>query len=145
MKEMIYDNVEKREWLDHDEYKGYEYVIMNLGTHPTAYVGIPERAAYIIFQGEDLMESNLIDVHGGITYENSYILDENKNKYCNGKWWIGWDYAHLNDFMANNDYGQYRKMWTTEEILEDVKSVIDQIIEKEKNKWPVRSDSNIHR
>lgn len=130
MKEMIYTNDKKREWLDHDEYKGYEYVIMSLGTHPTAYVGIPGAEANAIFQEEDLEESDHINVHGGITYENSFIRDENKNEYSNGKWWIGWDYAHLYDYMPDNDYGQYRKKWTTEEILEEVKSVVDQIIEK---------------
>lgn len=132
MKEMIYSNDAKREWLDHGEYNGYEYVIMSLGTHPTAYVGIPGAEANVIFQEEDLEESDHINVHGGITYENSFIRDENKNEYSNGKWWIGWDYAHLYDYMPDNDYGQYRKKWTTEEILEDVKSVVNQIIEREK-------------
>jgi len=130
MKEMVYINEEKREWLDHSEYKGYEYVIMSLGTHPTAYVGIPSAEANDLFREEDLEESDSINVHGGITYENSYILDENKNEYGNDKWWIGWDYAHLYDYMPDNDYSQYRKKWTTEEILRDVKSVIDQIIDK---------------
>lgn len=130
MKEMVYTNKEKREWLDHGVFKGFEYVIMSLGTHPTAYVGIPKTEAYTIFHENRL--SDLIDVHGGITYENSYIRDENKNEYSNDKWWIGWDYAHLYDYMPDNDYGQYRKKWTTEEILEDVKSVIDQIIERGK-------------
>lgn len=130
MKEMVYTNDHKREWLDHGEYKGYEYVIMNLGTHPTAYVGIPAVEANTLFQEEDLEDSDSINVHGGITYENSYIRDENKNEYSNGKWWIGWDYAHLYDYTPDNDYGQYRKKWTTEEILEEVKSVVDQIIDK---------------
>lgn len=129
MKEMVYSNDKKREWLDHDEYKGYEYIIMSLGTHPTAYVGIPEAEAKVIFKEEDLEESDRINVHGGITYENSFIRDENGNKYSNGKWWVGWDYAHLYDYIVGNDYGQYRKKWTTEEILEEVKSVVNQIIE----------------
>lgn len=130
MKEMVYTNEEKREWLDHDEYKGYEYVIMSLGTHPTAYVGIPAGEAIALFQEENLEESNCINVHGGITYDNSFIRDENKNEYSNGKWWVGWDYAHLYDYMPDNDYGQYRKKWTTEEVFEDVRSVVDQIINR---------------
>ena len=133
MKEMVYINGEKREWLDHDEYKGYEYVIMSLGTHPTAYVGIPGAEANAIFQKEDLEESNRINVHGGITYENSFIRDENKNEYSNGKWWIGWDYAHICDYMSGKDYGQSGKKWTTKEILEEVKSVVDQIIKEKEN------------
>ena len=47
MKEMIYSNEHKREVLD----KGYinegeytfEYIILNLGTHPTAYISIPQK------------------------------------------------------------------------------------------------------
>ena len=129
MKEMIYTtDWGKLEWLDHGEYKGYEYVIMSLGTHPTAYVGIPVDEADTIFQEEDLEGSDLIDVHGGITYERNYIHDESKNKYSNDKWWIGWDYAHLHDYMADNDYGQYRKKWTTEEIFKEVKEACYQLM-----------------
>lgn len=133
MKEMVYNSDPKREWLDHGEYKGYEYVIMSLGTHPTAYVGIPKAEADAFLQ-EDLEETDLIDVHGGITYQRDYVLDEDKNEYSNDKWWIGWDYAHLYDYMTSNDYGQNRKQWTTEEILEDVKSVVEQVMCLKKRK-----------
>lgn len=129
MKEMIYSDVMKREWLDHGELNGCEYVIMNLGTHPTAYVGIPKAEANALFREEDLRESDLIEVHGGITYENIFILDENIKEYRNNKWWIGWDYAHVCDYMPGSDFRQNQKKWTTEEIFEDVKSVIEQIVQ----------------
>lgn len=133
MKEMIYTHDSRREWLDHGEYEGYEYVIMSLGTHPTAYVGIPDAEAVAMFQQDEIEDSNLIDVHGGITYEHGCLLDENGDECCQGKWWIGWDYAHLYDYMPGRDYGQYQKKWTTEEIMEEVKSAINQIIERRPN------------
>ena len=130
MKEMIYSmDVEKRIWLDHGEYKGYEYVIMNLGTHPTAYVGLLPTSFYFAYNGEK--DLYIQAAHGGITYSQDFIIDEDKKKYMNGKWWIGWDYAHLGDYMPWYDYDFYQKKWTTEEVLEDVKAVIDEIIEME--------------
>lgn len=38
MKEMVYGATPKCEVLHHGEYKGYKFYIINLGTHPTAYV-----------------------------------------------------------------------------------------------------------
>ena len=50
---------------------------------------------------------------------------ENKNN----KKWLGWDYAHCcyyfpYDFNPNDDTC---KKWTTEEIFEEIKEVIDRL------------------
>ena len=38
MKKMIYSSKAKRELLGKGKYLGYNYYILNLGTHPTAYI-----------------------------------------------------------------------------------------------------------
>lgn len=118
MKEMVYQKNRKIEILYNGEYKGYKFAILNLGTHPTAYVenknGFPdydktnELAAYS---------------HGGYTYFGGAYWDkEDKTEY------LGWDYAHCDDFVGyyTSDSGLWcTKQWTTAEIYEEVKRVID--------------------
>ena len=120
MKEMIYTDAECREWLVHDTYKGIEFVIMNLGTHPTAYIGVDKNSK---LYGESDIDLN---VHGGVTYTSSRLLNEQYEECLSGKWWIGWDYAHCGDYLPF--LGDYGKRWTTQEMLEDVKSAIDEIL-----------------
>ena len=111
------------------EYRGYEYHILDLGTHPTAYVKIPE--GHPLYK-KDWMDwkhpvAYEIEVHGGITYSRDYL-------YCKGTnldgWWIGWDYAHWGDYAGDDSelMNLLTKRWTTEEILTDVTSVIDQCL-----------------
>lgn len=129
MKEMIYSNKRTFEILHQGKYKGYQYYICSLGTHPTAYIEIPKTS---IFYKQDMFEIEL-DAHGGITYSKDYLYN------ITNSWFIGWDYAHFGDYYElegwyPNQLKLYEnwKKWTTEEILEEVKDVIEQIIEKEK-------------
>ena len=64
--------------LVHDYYMDYEYYILNLGTHPTAYV---------VLEKEDMLFNKLymdldwIECHGGLTYSETYLMEEyNCNK-----------------------------------------------------------------
>ena len=124
MKPMIYQKDRKIELLYKDNYKGYNYYILNLGTHPTAYIEIPK--GHLLY-AKNYNEID-IDVHGGLTYSDNHlqILE-------NGNWFIGWDYAHFYDYMPLYDEiidesGIKLKKWTTEEIIEECKDVIEQII-----------------
>lgn len=64
MKQMEYSSERKREILFEGKYRDYQFYILNLGTHPTAYVEIPkENKLY----EKDYDEID-IDVHGGLTY-----------------------------------------------------------------------------
>lgn len=106
-------------------YKNFDYYVLNLRTHPTAYVDVSTSPLKGVLY-------NHIDIscHGGITYSESTLKTVDKKG-----WFIGWDYAHYGDYM---DYGHAdvnnmfpnNKKWTTEEIVEECKNVIDQIIEK---------------
>ena len=130
MKEMVYRGREIKagqlvfEILYHDFYKGYEFYILNLGSHPTAYVGVDKDHSLYGKRYEDLD----ILVHGGLSYSN-YLSNVTKNK---DKWYLGWDYAHYGDYC---DFGLSgcldEKKWTTQEIYEEVKNVVEQFIKIE--------------
>ena len=134
-KQMVYQSERIFEILFEGKYMGYQFYIMNLGTHPTAYVEIPETSKLF---GKDYFEiydmETDIDVHGGLTYSRDHLFGGEKHK-----WFIGWDYAHAGDYAGYSEkYPElsrlsiYDKKWTTEEIFEDVVSVIQQI-KKEEN------------
>lgn len=124
MKEMIYSANRKMEVLYNGKYKAHKFCIVNLGTHPTAYV---ENKFTNLFSYDDDRLYN-IDVHGGFTYlDGSYWDKDDCSVY------LGWDYGHCWDYAgyfetyaAFDDYNY--KRWTTTEIFEEVKSVIDQLI-----------------
>ncbi len=94
MKEMQYSTELKREVLDTGYCMGQLYYIMNLGTHPTAYIKIPKNHRYYKKDYEEID----VDVHGGLTYSQDYLMTES------GKvkgWFIGWDYAHYRNIQRS--------------------------------------------
>lgn len=105
-------------------YKNFDYYVLNLKTHPTAYVDVTNSP----LNGCD--EDIDISCHGGITWCDNFVKSIDKKG-----WFIGWDYAHYGDYMdygyasVNNMFPNDKK-WTTEEIVEECKNVIDQIVEK---------------
>lgn len=129
MKEMIYSKDRKVELLDKGTCCGFNCYILNLGTHPTAYVEIPKKHKY--YQKNYNEIGDAIDVHGGLTYsENNLYIGENQE--IEG-WFIGWDYAHYNDYMGYFDSNMISlnnlKKWSTEEIREEVYEVCRQLLE----------------
>ena len=133
VKEMVYSKERKREMLATGYYFGLLYYVLSLGTHPTAYVKIPESHWLYNIDNYDDMP---IDCHGGLTYcENFLYVD--KEQEIKGKF-IGWDYAHCDDYAPYYDdlletrLAENSKKWTTQEILKEVKEVCSQIIELEK-------------
>lgn len=124
-KQMEYQKERKEEVLCEGKYKNFQFYILNLGTYPTAYVEIP-RESFLFGKGYDQID---IEVHGGLTFADSSLIGNKNNS-----WFIGWDYAHLGDYLGySEDYPGLSKFsindkkWTTEEIFEDVVSVIEQI------------------
>lgn len=131
MKEMIYQADSKREILDTGYCFGILYYTLNLGTHPTAYIKVPDDYE------EDERE---LDVHGGCTYDSNYLYIS-ENKKIEGHF-IGWDYAHYTDYLGfQNKYinGLAKgKKWTTEEIFREVKEAcykIQNSKEKQDEHW----------
>ena len=124
MKEMIYSAKRKKEVLFSGEYKGHKFCIMNLGTHPTAYV--ENKIINLCSYDDERLDK--IEVHGGFTYfGDSYWDETDKTIY------LGWDYGHCWDYAGYyelywfSDSIEYKR-WTTTEIYEEVKSVIEQLI-----------------
>ena len=136
IKPMIYQSERKIELLCKRKYKDYNYYILNLGTHPTAYIEIPEGNKLYGKDYNEIYDMEYdIDVHGGLTYSDDKLMGV-KSKSC----FIGWDYAHAFDYMGYyedfNKRGIYTrtdlnglKKWTTEEIIKECEHAIDQIID----------------
>lgn len=117
MKEMAYGLRKKCEVLYSGVYKGHKFAIINLWSHPTAYV---ENKMGIVDYNACLLDN--VKVHDGFTYCDTGYWDEESKKTS----WLGWDYAHYGDYIYGNTLSG--KHWATAEIYEEVKSVIDQII-----------------
>ena len=117
--------------LAHGVYNGFQYWILNLGSHPTAYVEIPKDHVYFGKQFDDIP----VYCHYGLTYSRDYLtFHEYSLKYkclvktrITNTWVIGWDYAHSGDYYASVVGSMDGKKWTTREIFEEVKSVINQL------------------
>ena len=121
----------KKKILYKNHYKGFLYVVVSFGTHPCCYVEIPKNTRYYSTnQGSEILEG--IPIHGGITFAD-YRTDFKRGK----KFFIGWDYAHGDDFIGSYlilsifETMELRKLkqWTTDEMIEDCKKVIDYILD----------------
>ena len=131
IKPMVYQVDRCKKLLYNDIYKGFHFYIMNLGTHPTAYVEIPKDHPLYLKNYHEID----IEVHGGLTYSDT-SLNTSNNTEIDNSWFIGWDYAHAYDYCGfmkkeifEELYSHGNKKWTTEEIIEECKDVIDQIID----------------
>jgi hypothetical protein len=126
MKEMIYSGTRLNppEMLADGEYKGFHFYVLNLGTHPCAYVDVADTD----LNGKDYGNID-IECHCGLTYSREYLHTVNKKG-----WFIGWDYAHFMDYVGyEENFPAYlrsidTKKWTTAEIVNECKKVIDQLI-----------------
>ncbi len=101
-------------------YKDHKWTILSLGSHPTAYV---ENKTGITCRDEII---SVIDAHGEINYIGgaNWETDDEDTQY------FGWDYGHFGDylFFSKGNVLTGHK-WTFVEILAEVYSVIDQLIE----------------
>lgn len=128
IEDMEYSGKSIEKVLAEGRYQNYHFIVMNLGTHPTAYVEIPRTHKYFGKHYDDID----IYVHGGLTFARSQFRKK-KNS-----WFIGWDYAHCGDYYGFDEEFQRQfpelinsndKKWTTVEILKDVINVINQLEE----------------
>ena len=128
-KVMKYGKERRTELLCKDKYKNYNYYVLNLGTHPTAYIEIPKENKLYRKSYNEIYEIGCdIDVNGGLTYSDNELMGIKSEN-----WFIGWDYAHCGVYCGYEEYmpesiRTYGKKWTTEEIIEECKNAIDQII-----------------
>ena len=126
-KPMIYYGYrfKRAEQIAAGNYKGYNYFVLNFGTHPTAYIDVTHTSLYKKDYGDIALHC-----HGGLTYSEPSLLTVDKKG-----WYIGWDYAHYDDYLCygyETSINGYGKIWTTPEIVRECKRVINQIIKLEK-------------
>lgn len=133
MKEMIYKKKPSREKviLDKGFFKDYEYIILNVGTHPCAYICLNTNSKFYRKEYNEIP----IDVHGGITFSEDKLYrvleysdedDKEVLKTIERDWIIGWDYNHLGD--CNGSLGFCGRKYTTKEIKQEVEDAINQLI-----------------
>ena len=145
MKEMIYSNIknEKTKILYSGIYKGKYFCIINIcGHHPCAYVEVKDES---YFDWEDTSPA-----HYGFTFADSLShirskvdaseISELDDAHLDNLF-FGWDFAHIGDYTptrllssllsGNDNEDETDKKWTTQEIFENVKEVIDWINEEE--------------
>lgn len=115
MKQMVYTNRHPREVLHSGEYRGYKFAITSFGSHPCAYIENKMGAC-----DEDDEKVYGLGAHGDITYCGECLWDEEDKTS-----WIGWAYNLYTDYARMGVFTREGKKWTTEEIYEEVKEVID--------------------
>ncbi len=119
-----------------------EFRIVNLGAFPCAYIGLDPKEERVKRFVKDIKKQehgyDTLDfpVHGGVTF-----FDEgNDIQISKDTFWIGWDYAHMGDYI---NFGLRDipavigwpkelpcKKWTTEEMYDEVAQVIPLVLEK---------------
>lgn len=117
--------IERKELL-RNQYKGFTYKILTLGSHPVAYIMIPKKHLLYKISYSDID----LHVHGGLTYS---CMEDDKN------YWIGWDYAHSGDYLFYKEQDNIfdrpeNHKWTIKEIEVECKIVINQILKLKKFK-----------
>ena len=142
-KEIVYNNIKHFAVIvASGVYKNVQYVCLNLGIHPAAYVMCTQE-----FLDKHVDKYKTIDgihVHCGITYvgkANELLGLEEYDSPC-----FGWDYGHAGDWAGymseeeNIAFGHTK--YTTDMLIKDCQDAIDQYLQiLENDAHPV--DNNI--
>lgn len=118
-KKIYYGKRIKPTVLENNTFKGYEYFIITMGTHPCCYVLLPEGHKYHSIKHDEIPYR----CHGGLTYSKSEFL---KDTVHNGEWVIGWDYAHLGDYISRETPSEGHK-WSFSELKKETEEFIANI------------------
>lgn len=121
MARMMYSTYHTVEVLSKGTYSGYNYVIINRGTHPCCYVQLPEDHPWA-FHHHDTIP---VECHGGLNYSGK-SLQLSDNSINTDGWWIGWCYDTPDDYTGRSRNTDL-KMWTTDELELECHNVISQI------------------
>ena len=70
--------------------------------------------------------------HGGLTFGCENAIPPLLEGIASKGNYLGWDYGHIGDWLGhyNPDSFMPGKKWTTEEILEQVKNTIEELMNK---------------
>ena len=142
-KEIVYNNIKHFAVIvASGVYKNVQYVCLNLGIHPAAYVMCSQEFLDKHVDEYETIEG--IHVHCGITYvgkANELLGLEDYDSPC-----FGWDYGHAGDwagYMSDEEniaFGHTK--YTTDMLIKDCQDAIDQYLQiLENDAHPV--DNNI--
>lgn len=135
-KPMIYykERLTPAEVLSIGQYKRYDFFIVNMGTHPTAYVRIPKTHPFYEKHYDEANPAPKGFLGGIFTFaEHSAHFDGHLDSLIPRGWYLGWDYAHIGDYIGNpfRPFNpETERKYTTEEMIEDCKTVINYLLEK---------------
>lgn len=121
-------DIRKIDIIAKGKYYNYRFYVVDYGSHPCCYIAIGKR--HPMLKGvKEFWDLNSIDCHGGVTFMGKHPDIDNGKYHL-----IGWDYSHCNDFYASKLVDDtmfigYHK-YTIDELLNDVKNVIVQIVEQ---------------
>jgi len=105
-------------------HEGIRVLVMRGPSSLCAYCGVPSKHPLAGHSYNDLS----IGVHGGLTFsrEGKAGLVPIPNKWPEGFYWYGWDYAHSGDRCAydykyNRPLNPREKEWTVKEVVEEAR------------------------
>ena len=130
MKEIVYNCINNfSEIVAEGDYKGVHYICLNRGTHPCAYIVCDP-----LFLNKHKTEYGFLDcinVHGGVNYTGALkklVGLSDREGVC-----FGWSYDTYSDWAGywseKENLATGQKKWTTQELILDCHSAIDQYLE----------------
>lgn len=141
-KEIVYNNIKHFAVIvASGVYKNVQYVCLNLGIHPAAYVMCTQE--FLDKHVDKYKTIEGIHVHCGITYvgkANELLGLEEYNSPC-----FGWDYGHAGDwagYMSEEENIAFNHTkYTTDMLIKDCQDAIDQYLQiLENDAHPVDTD-----
>lgn len=118
-------------------YWGYDFIIINMGTHPTAYVRIPKNHPFFGLHYDEVNKNIVCPDCGKIHESEVFTFSDSSTNFAHrvkdGElipegWWLGWDYAHLGDWQGyltdEENIEKDNRKYSTEEIVRDCIDVI---------------------
>ena len=121
---MVYQDTLKKPFiLASGTHKGYYFWVVTYGTHPCAYVEIPETHPFYKKDFDELFDK--LDVHGGVSFAHFGLLD----LIPNDVFIVGWDYSHCTDYNYKYNTNRDADQWTVEYIIEEIYYAINQLID----------------
>ena len=129
-KEIVYNNIKHFAVIvSSGVYKNVQYVCLNLGIHPAAYVMCTQE--FLDKHVDKYKTIEGIHVHCGITYvgkANELLGLEEYNSPC-----FGWDYGHAGDwagYMSDEENIAFNHTkYTTDMLIKDCQDAIDQYLQ----------------
>ena len=129
-KEIVYNNIKHLAVIvASGVYKNVQYVCLNLGIHPAAYVMCSQEFLDKHVDEYETIEG--IHVHGGIKYvgkANELLGLEEYDSPC-----FGWDYGHAGDwagYMSEEENIAFNHTkYTTDMLIKDCQDAIDQYLQ----------------